>query len=321
MIIQKVILGAMLLLAGGLRVLSAQQQGPTIGPCPVFPADNVWNTRVDHLPRDPNADKLITTIGANLPLHMDFASGMWEGAPVGIPFMVIPGNQKRVPVKFEYANDSDLSNYPIPPNAPIERNGDPKSDRHILLIDRDNCVLWELYGVTKQGGASWTAGSGAIFDLKCNCMRPDGWTSADAAGLSVFAGLARYDEVAAGEIRHALRFTAPKTRKAWIWPARHAASSLTDGQYPPMGQRFRLKAAVDISGYSREAQVFLRALKKYGMILADNGSPWFVSGAPDERWNNSVMAELKKIKGSDFEGVNWVDSFVSHHSARAQQPK
>lgn len=299
-----------------LAALPVRSASPTIGGCPVFPADNVWNTPVGRLPVLPNSQALIASIGLDKHAHADFLSGDYAGGPVGIPFLLIPGNQKRVPIKFDYHDESDLSNYPIPPNAPIERG----EDRHILLIDRDSCVLWEIYNATPQPDGTWHAGSGAIFDLKCNCMRPDGWTSADAAGLPIFPGLVRYDEVASGQIRHALRFTAPRTRKDHVWPARHEASKLADPKLPPMGQRFRLKPGFDVSGFSPQAQVILRALKIYGMILADNGSPWLISGAPDSRWNNAALAELHRVKGSDFEAVDGFDLFVTHHSARARQP-
>jgi hypothetical protein len=280
----------------------------------VFPADNVWNTRVDKLSKHSLSDKYIATIGADKLLHPDFGSG--EG---GIPFNIIPGNQQRVKVAWAWRDETDLSNYPIPPNPLIEQDGKPGTDSHILLIDKDNCVLWEIFGAEKQADGSWKAGSGAIFDLTCNCMRPNGWTSADAAGLPIFPGLVRYEEVAAGEIAHAIRFTVPKTRRENVWPARHAASKLAEEEYPPLGQRFRLKASVDISRFPKEAQVILRALQQYGMILADNGGPWFLTGAPDKRWNNAVVGELKRIKGSDFEAVDGFELFVTHHSARAKQ--
>jgi hypothetical protein len=254
-------------------------------------------------------------------LHADFGAGLYQGASMGIPFQIIPGNQERVRIKFEYSSESDLSNYPIPPDVRIEGGPTSKGDRHIILVDRDKCVLWEIFDAHAQPDGTWRAGSGAIFDLRCNCMRPDGWTSADAAGLPIFPGLVWYEEVAAGEIAHALRFTAPRTRKEAVWPARHAASKFANPEYPPMGQRFRLRASFDESGFSGQAQVILSALKKYGMFLADNGSPWFISGTPDERWNNGVLNELKRVKGADFEAVEGFELFVTHHSARARQPK
>jgi hypothetical protein len=305
------------LLAAAAAGQPATGHGPTIAGCPAFPADNVWNSPVDKIARHPLSDKFVATIGADKPLHPDFG----PNADIGIPFNVVPGDQKRVPVKFAYREETDLSNYPIPPNVLIEHGGRAGTDRHILLVDKDNCVLWEIFDAEKKSDGSWAAGSGAIFDLTCNCMRPNGWTSADAAGLPIFPGLVRYEEVAAGEIRHAIRVSVPKTRADVVWPALHAASKLKDEQYPPMGQRFRLKASVDISGFPREAQIILRALKTYGMIVADNGSPWFITGAPDSHWNDAAIGELKRIKGSDFEAVEGFDLFVTHHSTRARQVK
>jgi len=304
-----------------VRPLTNLSSGPTIAGCPVFPPDNIWNARVDRLPLDPKSQAYIQSVGADKPVHTDFGSGTYDGGPVGTPFVSVPGNQKRVRVVFDYRDQSDLSNYPIPANPPIEGGPNSKGDRHILIVDRDNCVLWEIYDAHPQTDGSWKAGSGAIFDLTCNCLRPDGWTSADAAGLPILPGLVRYEEVASGEIRHALRFSAPRTRNYAVWPARHFASKLTDPDLPPLGQRFRLKAGFSLSGYSPEAQVILRALQEYGMMLADNGGAWFVSGAPDERWRNSALEELKRVKGSDFEAVDVSDLFVAHHSARARVQK
>jgi len=241
-----------------------------------------------------------------LPLHPDFGAGLWAGAPIGIPFVVV-SNQPPVSVTFQYADESDPGPYPIPPNAPIEGGSASSGDRHVLVVDQGNCVLYELYAAYPQPGGGWTAGSGAIFDLRADRLRPAGWTSADAAGLPILPGLVRYDEVAAGAIRHAIRFTAPQTRQSYVWPARHYASSLTGAQYPPMGQRFRLRADYDISGFSAANQVILAALKKYGMMLADNGSSWYLSGAPDDRWNNDDLHALTQLTGADFEAVD-----VSH---------
>jgi hypothetical protein len=289
-----------------------------VSSCPVFPADNIWNTPVDTLPVDANSNAYITTIGAATGLHPDFGSGLWDGGPIGIPYVEVPGTQPPVTVTFDYSDESDPGPYPIPSNAPIEGGPNSTGDRHILLIDRDNCILYELYYAFPQPDGSWTAGSGAIFNLNSNALRPVGWTSADAAGLPIFPGLVRYDEVASGEIQHAIRFTAPQTRRAYVWPARHYASSLTDMRYPPMGQRFRLKAGYDISGFSPEVQVILRALKKYGMILSDNGSSWFISGAPDERWNNDVLRQLKQVTGANFEAVNVSSLMVSPDSGQVK---
>jgi len=300
-------------------VPTAALAGPALGGCPVLPADNVWNTPVDTLPVDPLSASYIATIGAGTGLHPDFGSGLWDGEPIGIPYNLVPATQAKVPVSFDYADESDPGPYPIPANPLIEGGPNSSGDRHVLVLDRDSCVLYELYSAY-PGTGGWAAGSGAIFDLRSDALRPAGWTSADAAGLPILPGLARYDEVASGEITHALRFTVPKTRKAYVWPARHYASSLTGLQYPPMGERFRLKAGFNVSGFSPGTQVILEALKKYGMILADNGGAWYVSGVPDERWNNDLLVgELGKVKGSDFEAVNESQLMLDQGSGRARQ--
>ena len=277
----------------------------------VFPADNAWNRDVSSEPVDPNSANLIASCGATRSLHPDFGT-VYDGVPWGIPYVTVRANQPRVPVSFYYGEESDPGPYPIPPNAPIEGGANSSGDRHVIVVDIDNWMLYELFDARPvNGGASWTAGSGAIFDLSSNALRPAGWTSADAAGLPVFAGLARYDEVAAGAITHALRFTCPTTRRAYVPPARHYASSQTSPNLPPMGMRVRLKASVDISTFPPDAQVILRALKKYGMILADNGGGFFVSGAPDARWNDANIDTLKRIRGSDFEVVLMTGLVVS----------
>jgi hypothetical protein len=266
-----------------------------------FPNDNPWNRLIDKSPADPNSATLIASIGAGKPLHPDFGAN-WNGGPFGIPYIVVSGNQAKVKIEFQYADESDPGPYPIPANAPIEGGSNATGDRHVLVVDRDNLNLYETYDSHPQGNG-WKCGSGAIFDLKSNAVRPAGWTSADAAGLPIFPGLVRYDEVAAGEIRHALRFTVSKTRRAYVFPARHWASSETNPDLPPMGMRVRLKSSFNISQFPRSAQVILVALQKYGMILADNGSDWFLSGAPDSRWNDEDLNTLKRLKGSDFEVV------------------
>jgi hypothetical protein len=276
---------------------------PTPTGCPIFLADHIWNAPVDGLPLDPSSAAYINTIGADGRLHPDFGSDTWAGFPIGIPYVIVSGAQPKVPVSFVYADESDPGPYPIPPDPPIEGDPEGDGDRHVLIIDQDNCLLYELFAAHLENDG-WYAGSGAIFDLRGYALRPDGWTSADAAGLAIFPGLVRYDEVAAGEIRHAIRFTASETRKDYIWPARHYASKLTGSQYPPMGQRFRLKASFDISGFSSEVQVILQAMKTYGIILADNGSDWFISGVPDERWDNELLRELRQVRGADFEAVD-----------------
>ena len=282
----------------------------------VLPADSPWNTDISQAPVDPNSDTLLDTIGLDTGLHPDFGT-TWDGVPNGIPYIVVPGSQPWIPVIFQYAGESDPGPYPIPGNAPIEGGPNADGDRHVLIVDRDNWTLHELYDAWPSDDfTNWWAGSGALFGLNSNTPRPQGWTSADAAGLPIFPGLVRYDEVAAGEIRHALRFTMPKTQQAYIWPARHMASSITNRKYPPMGARFRLRADFDITGYSKNNQVILTALKRYGMFLADNGSTWFFSGSPDPRWNDDDLHNLTKVKGSDFEAVDESDWQFLADSAR-----
>jgi len=281
--------------------LNALPAAPKIGKCEVFPSDNIWNTPIDRAPVHARSADYIRSIGPQKKLKADFGSGLWEGGPIGIPYTLKTGPGARV--AFEYKDESDTGPYPIPANPPIEGGEKSNGDRHILIVDEKTCKLYELYAARKKG-ISWSAGSGAVFDLKSNALRPDGWTSADAAGLPILPGLARYDEVAAGEITHALRFTARRTQKAYVWPARHFASRVTDKAVPPMGMRFRLKANFKIEGFSKDTQVILKALKKYGMILADNGSDWYVSGAPDEGWDNRILRELGRIAGDQFEAVD-----------------
>jgi len=293
---------------------------PSLAGCQVFPDDNIWNTPVDALPVDPNSDAFVNTIGASDHVHADFGSGEWNGGPIGIPFVTVPGTQPGVDISFYWDDQSDPGPYPIPPNAPIEGGPDADGDRHVLVLDQDNCVLYELFYAWPEAGGDWSAHAGAVFDLGSHALRPETWTSADAAGLPILPGLVRWDEVAAGEINHALRFTAPETRQAYIWPARHYASSLTGTQYPPMGLRMRLKANYDIGGFSPEVQVILRALKKYGLILADNGSPWYISGVPDEQWDNDVLHELHTVPGSAFEAVDVSGLMLDPDSGQVKPP-
>lgn len=269
-----------------------------------FPANNPWNADVSGAPVDPNSATLIAGCGAGAALHPDFGT-VYEGAPIGIPYVLVSGSQTKVPVTFDYDDESDPGPYPIPPNAPIEGGSNGDGDRHLLVIDTDHWKLYELFDAHPiNGGASWHAGSGAIFDLSSNALRPAGWTSADAAGLPIFPGLVRYDEVVEqGAIHHALRFTCPQTRKGYVSPARHSASSNTSTSRPPMGMRVRLKASVDITQFPSTVQVILTALKKYGMFVADNGSAFYLSGAPDARWNDDSLHTLQRLHGSDFEVV------------------
>jgi hypothetical protein len=296
---------------------------PRIDGCPVFPADNVWNTPVDALPAHPNSAAFVNFMGAAKGLHMDFGSGLYEGHKIGIPFVTVPGTQPRVPIYFDEPGESDPGPYPVPPDAPVEADPNPPvdSDRHVLVVDRDDCMLYELFASTRlDDGAAWYAFSGAVFDLRSHAFRPDTWTSADAAGLPILAGLARYDEAASGVIRHALRMTTSPTFNGYVWPARHEASSNNDPAAPPMGLRLRLKAGVNIDGLSPIAKAIAQAMKTYGVIIADNGSDWYVSGAPDERWDNDVLHELDVITGADFEVVDTSSMIVDPDSGRVANP-
>jgi hypothetical protein len=290
---------------------------PPLG-CSILPPDNVWSRRVDTLPLDARSDQYVSTIGQNATLHADFGSGVWppgSNSPIGIPFIEVYPDQPLVDIIYtDYGSESDPGPFPIPPGAPIEGGPDADGDRHVTVLDRGACKLYELFYSFPQAGGAWSASSGASYDLTSNALRPDGWTSADAAGLPIFPGLITYDEVASGVIHHAIRFTAPQTRNAHVWPARHHASSLTGTNYPPMGQRFRLKAGFDISAYSPDVRVMLQAFKDYGLILADNGSSWYISGAPDDRWNNDMLHEWDDIPGSAFEAVDVSSLMVDPNS-------
>ncbi len=301
-------LAVLFALLAALTACSAQAQShagaPEIAACPLFPENNIWNQRVDRAPVSRFSQRYIQSIGARQGLKADFGAGLWEGGPIGIPYMIAEAGTPRSAVRFEYEDESDAGPYPIPSPPLIEGGPESRGDRHILVLEPEECNLYELYAAYPEGASRYRAGSGAIYDLRSNALRPAGWTSADAAGLPILPGLARYDEVAAGEIRHALRFTVQRTQRAYVWPARHYASSRRDTALPPMGQRFRLKANVNLAGFSSETRVILVALQRYGMILADNGSNWYISGAPDERWNNRVLRELARIKGDQFEAVD-----------------
>jgi hypothetical protein len=273
--------------------------------CPVFPANNPWNQRVDRLPVAKNSANLIARIGLNDPVHPDFGSGLYDGEPIGIPYAVVGSSTRRVRVTFQYASESDKRPYPLPRRVPIEGGYGSSGDRHVIVVDRDTCTDYELFAAYPHDhGLHWSAGSGAIFNLRSNHLRPAGWTSADAAGLPILPGLARYSDVAAGGIDHALRFTAPCTAPRYVYPARHEASTCSGPNLPPMGLRVRLKASVNISGLPYQARVVAEALERYGMILADNGSPWYVSGAPDPHWNNDALHLLDQLTGRDFQVVD-----------------
>jgi hypothetical protein len=266
---------------------------PVIADCSIFPANNPWNERVDKLPVAKNSAAMIRAIGLDATLHPDFGSGLYDGEPIGIPYNVATAATPTFHVRFEYADESDKGPYPIPAHPKIEGG----SDRHLLVVDRSTCTLYELYDA-QHTASGWTAGSGAIWKLDSNALRPAGWTSADAAGLPILPGLAVY-----GDLDHALRFTAPETRSAYIYPARHDAGESSSPSLPPMGLRVRLKASFDINGFPPQARAVLETLKTYGMILADNGSPWYITGAPDPRWSNDQLHALDRVRGSDFEVV------------------
>jgi hypothetical protein len=272
---------------------------PGAARCPVFPSDNPWNRRIDRLPVAAGSDAIVRSIGVDDHMHADFGSGLWEGRPIGIPVTVVGRSTPRSRVSFEYADESDRGPYPISANVRIEGG----SDRHAILVDRDACRLYELFALRRENGR-WQAGSGAIWSLRSNRLRPAGWTSADAAGLPILPGLARYEDVARGRIDHALRVTVSETRRAYVWPARHYASDRTEPSLPPMGLRLRLKKDFPLAGFPRQARVVLRALKEYGMVIADNGSDWFVSGAPHPKWDNDDLHALHRVPGSAFEVVD-----------------
>ena len=288
---------------------SAAAASPLISGCPMFPADNIWNTPIDSLPVHARSDQWVNTIGRTTGFHMDFGSGTWDGGPIGIPYNIAGSSTPKVTVSFYYPDESDAGPYPIPTSPLIEYG----SDHHILIVDNSDCRLYELFDASYSGGG-WHAGSGAIWNLNSDALRPDTWTSADAAGLPILPGLVRYDEIVAGEINHAIRFTAQNTN-GYIWPARHLTSNNPNApQIPPMGARFRLKASYNISSYPPAMQVILRAMKTYGIILADNGSNWYVSGAPDARWNNDMLHLLDSITGNDFEAVDESGLMIDYDS-------
>jgi len=274
---------------------------PAAPSCPLFPETNVWNKPVGRLPLRSNSKKIIRSIGARLPVHADFGSGLWDGGPIGIPITVVDSSQAASPVNFQYDDESDPGPYPIPDNVAIEGGAGSDGDRHAIIVDSDSCTLFELFALRKS---PWRAGSGAIWDLASNALRPAGWTSADAAGLPILPGLVRYEEVAAGHINHAIRFTVSRSRRHYVYPARHFASDLSSKSLPPMGLRLRLRAGYPVAGFPYQARVVLKALKRYGMIVADNGTSWYLTGAPDDGWDNHQLHTLGKVKGSDFRVVD-----------------
>jgi len=282
---------------------------PTIAGCPLFPANNIWNAKVDWLPIHSKSSAYISSInGSTTGLHPDFGTE-WEEGPIGIPYTVTTGSQISVTITFtEYPEESDAGPYPIPTAAPIEGGPASDGDRHVLVVEKDHCKLYEMYHSYPQGDGSWEAGSGAVYDLNSNALRPAGWTSADAAGFPILPGLVRYDEVQSGAITHALRFTANNIQGDYIWPARHLHQADPNSNLPPYGQRFRLKASFNISPYPAQVKVILTALKTYGMFLADKGSDWYITGTHDDLWDDEMLSSISGVKGSDFEAVD--ESFL-----------
>jgi len=284
--------------------------------CPLFPADNVWHADVSRLPVHPRSGAYLAAMGPGAGIHADFGSGTWEGGPIGIPYTVVGAGQPRVPVRFGYAAESDPGPYPIPPDAPVEGGPGADGDRHVLVVQAGSCRLYELFDAHREGGG-WRAGSGAVWNLRSNRLRPAGWTSADAAGLPILAGLVRYEEVARGRVDHAIRVTVDRSQAAYLWPARHHAGQ-AGASLPPMGLRLRLKAGVDIGGFPAQARVILKAMRTHGLVVADNGSSGFIGGVPDERWDNDALRQLRRVTLADFEAVDTARLRISPASAAAR---
>jgi hypothetical protein len=303
---------ALLAPLAAVAALASLAGGPAAGrplakarACPLFPRSSHWNRPVDQLPIARDSDAIVRNIGLDGSVHADFGSGRYQGRPIGIPYTTVSRRQRRLRVSFQYEEESDRGPYPIPKDVPIEGGRKSGGDRHVIVVDRDRCRLYELFAAYPvDGGRRWRAGSGAIWSLRSNRLRPRGWTSADAAGLPILPGLARYEELRRGGIDHALRFTAPRTRRSFVYPARHFASDSDDPDLPAMGQRLRLRASFDLSGFPPQARAVLRALKRYGMILADNGAPWYLGGAPSPGWDNDDLHALGRVDGRDFEVVD-----------------
>ena len=304
---------ALALVAAGCRWVPV----PGAPDCRLSPADSYWRARVGGQPVHPSSDAWIDQTGRSASLKADFGSGTWDGGPIGIPYVVVPGDQPRVPVSFTYDDESDPGPYPIPADAPIEGGPASSGDRHILVLDRDACTLYETFSTYPDGAGGWDAGSGAVWGLSSNDLRRDGWTSADAAGLPILPGLVRYEEVAGSGVHHAIRITVPRTRRAYVWPARHFASSSTDPTRPPMGAWLRLKASVDPADFGPQTRPIVEALRTHGAIVADNGSAWYLSGVPDERWDNDQLRQLGDLTGDDFEFVDASSMMVDPDSGRA----
>lgn len=292
--------------------------GTSLGGCPNLPARDIWHADVSGLPVHANSAAYVASIGAGRSVKADFGAGQWDGGPIGIPVTYVAGNQQRVPVSFYWPHESDRGPYPIPRDAAVEGGPNSGGDRHVLVVDTGACRLYELFDAYPNADGSWRAGSGAVFDLNAHQLRPAGWTSADAAGLPIAPGLVRYEEVAAGRIDHAIRVTAPRTQDRFVWPARHAASPSGDAALPPMGLRLRLKSGVDVAKLPPQARVVAEAMKIHGVIVADNGSPWFLSGTPDPRWNDGALRALAALRGSDFEAVDTAGLMADPSSGRTR---
>jgi hypothetical protein len=312
---------ALSLAIGGATIDAAAVTGPIVPgtDCPMFPADSFWNTRVDRLPVDTRSAEWLARMHPTARLHPDFGPTYGaQSVPYGIPVTVVHG-AARVPVTFMYADESDHVRYPLSRDTAIEGGWNADGDRHAIVVDSDTCTLFETWS-TQLTANGWTAGSGAVWNLRSNRLRPRGWTSSDAAGLPILPGLLSWDEVKAGRVDHAIRFTTDVTRRSFIWPARHHAGSTDAADAPPMGARFRLQRTFDLSPYSGAARVVLRAMQRYGLVLADNGSPWFFQGTADPDWPVGLVEELKRIPASAFEAVDTSTLRVAPGSAKAVQP-
>ena len=296
-------------------------QGASLNGFRPFASDNPWNKDISASPVDSNSSAIISFIGPTIGLHPDFGSGQYQGSNIGIPYVVVGGTQAQVGVNFTaYGDESDPGPMPVPGNAPIEGDPNPAGDRHVLVLDNSNCFLYEFFNSVPNSNGSWNADSAAVWDLLANEQRPWGWTSADAAGLPIFPGLVRYDEVAAGQIQHAIRVTLPQSRAAMIPPASHWAANSTSPNAPPMGMRLRLKSSYDISGFSANVQVILTAMKKFGLIMADNGSAMYISGAPDSRWDNDDLHNLSQVPASAFEVVQMTPVYTATNVPQGAAP-
>jgi hypothetical protein len=284
-----------------------------------MPNDNIWHADVSRLPVLGGSAAYVSAIGTGAHVKADFGAGLWDGGPIGIPVTYVGAGQARVPVSFDYADESDRGPYPVPRDALVEGGPNASGDRHVLVVDTGACRLYELYDAHPKPDGSWHAGSGAVYDLRSDLLRRAGWTSADAAGLPIVPGLVRYEEIAAGRIDHAIRVTVPHSQNRYVWPARHAASSSADPALPPMGLRLRLKSTVDISRLPSPARVVAQAMKTYGVIVADNGSAWYLSGVPDNRWSNDALRALGTLTGADFEAVNTAPLLVSPNSGQVRR--